>query len=152
MLNRFSNWMDVASWLPYEGKVVLKNKQARTTLVRLPGWVARDEVSCYIDEKRAEPGLAGNYLIFAGLKGNEEIRLQFPVPQRTDQYTIHNKLYTVEFRGSTVISMTPQDTDPTAIPMFARGKMEKGKPLLIMGPPPMIKVRRFVADRLIPLP
>ena len=29
LLNRASPWMDVSSYLPYEGKVVLKNKQAR---------------------------------------------------------------------------------------------------------------------------
>jgi hypothetical protein len=38
-LNRASVWMDVDSYLPYEGKVVLHNKQARIAMVWMPGWV-----------------------------------------------------------------------------------------------------------------
>jgi hypothetical protein len=38
-LNRVSPWLDVESSLPYEGKVILRNKRANTILVRLPMWL-----------------------------------------------------------------------------------------------------------------
>ena len=39
LLNRASPWLDVDSYLPYEGKVVLRNKTARKAHVRIPSWV-----------------------------------------------------------------------------------------------------------------
>ena len=39
LLNRVSPWLDVESYLPYEGKVILRNKQASAILVRLPMWL-----------------------------------------------------------------------------------------------------------------
>jgi hypothetical protein len=39
LLNRASPQMDIDSYLPYEGKVVLKNKKAKSCSVRLPAWV-----------------------------------------------------------------------------------------------------------------
>ena len=38
LLNRASPWLDVDSHLPYEGRVVIQDKRARTVAVRLPGW------------------------------------------------------------------------------------------------------------------
>jgi hypothetical protein len=39
LLNRQSPWLDVESYLPYEGRVILRNKQARRIFIRIPGWV-----------------------------------------------------------------------------------------------------------------
>ena len=39
IMNRFSPWIDILSYLPYEGKVVLKNKSAEEIFIRMPDWV-----------------------------------------------------------------------------------------------------------------
>jgi hypothetical protein len=37
LLNRASTWLDIDSYLPYEGKVVLRNKAAQSVLVACRG-------------------------------------------------------------------------------------------------------------------
>jgi hypothetical protein len=151
-LNRAAPWMDIDSYLPYEGKVVLHNKQAHMALVRIPGWVAADKVRCRIEppaatgEKKSRmvtPARAGNYLVLAGIKKGEQIVLEFPVPIWTDQYTMNGKKYQVTFKGSTVIDIGPRDQGHYW-QFYEREGYRAGKA-------PMHKVRRFVADRLVPL-
>ena len=136
--------VDVDSYLPYEGKVVLRNKQAHTALVRIPGWVELGQVRNFVDGKPMHPPLAGRYEIFEGLKPNDEIRLEFRVKEEMDRYTIDDKEYHVTFRGSTVVDIDPRDTDAKDYPMYQRDSMKADKA-------PMREVKRFVADRIIPL-
>ena len=99
--------MDVHSYLPYEGKVVLKNKQARTALVRIPSWVAMHEVRLLVNQQAVKPVATGRYLVFQDLQPKAEIVLAFPIVERTGKYFIHNKEFTATFRGSTVIEIDP---------------------------------------------
>ena len=91
-----------------------------------------------------QPPFAGRYLVFDGLNPKDEIRLEFPVEEETDQYTIAGKQYTVKFRGSTLLEVTPRDTDPKEYPLYQRDELRGDRA-------PMHTVRRFVADRTIPL-
>jgi hypothetical protein len=88
LLNRASPWLDVNSHLPYEGKVVLKNKTARTIAVRMPRWVDPTGVGCAVDGRRVEPGLIGRHLVFEGVRPGAEVRLEFPVVESTATYTV----------------------------------------------------------------
>src|SRR4029078_6193921 len=51
LLNRASPWLDVCSYLPYEGKVELKNKTANVITVRIPQWVDLSQVKCTVGDK-----------------------------------------------------------------------------------------------------
>jgi hypothetical protein len=143
-LNRASPWMDVDSYLPYEGKVVLHNKAAHTVLVRIPAWIATRAVKSFVNGKAVQPPFAGRYEVFQGLKPKDEIQLEFPVREETDRYTIDGKEYRITFRGSTVVDVDPRDRNATDYPMYARDEIKPNKA-------PMREVKRFVADRLIPL-
>lgn len=44
LLNRAFPWMDIDSHLPYEGKVVLRNKAAQEAFVRIPLWADEEAV------------------------------------------------------------------------------------------------------------
>jgi len=143
-LNRASAWMDVDSYIPYEGKVVLHNKQAQRALVRIPGWVEANKVKTSVNGNALPPPFAGRYLVFDGLNPKDEIRLEFPVEEETDKYTIAGKQYTVKFRGSTLLEVTPRDTDPKEYPLYQRDELRGDRA-------PMHALRRFVADRTIPL-
>ena len=59
--------MDIDSYLPYEGKVVLKNKNAREVFVRIPLWVDKKAVSCRIGNHTVPAKWFGNYLHFLNL-------------------------------------------------------------------------------------
>src|SRR5262249_12460914 len=92
-LNRASAWMDVDSYLPYEGKVVLHNKNAQTALVRLPNWLETNTVRCFLNDTPRQPVRVGRYLMFEGLRGKEDLRLEFPVIEHTSKYTINEIEY-----------------------------------------------------------
>ena len=55
LLNRASPWLDVESYLPYEGKVVLRNKTAREVWVRLPLWVEKSSVKTSLADRPVKP-------------------------------------------------------------------------------------------------
>lgn len=161
-LNRASPWLDVDSYLPYEGKVVLHNKQARIVLVRVPGWADANKFGCHLShastasspaggasgegEPQAQavtPARAGNYLVFEGLAAGDTLTLEFPLSRSTDQYTIDGKKYTVTYKGSTIIDIGPRDEEDY-LQLYRRNAYEADKS-------PLRKVQRFVADRVVPL-
>ena len=151
-LNRASEWMDVDSYLPYEGKVVLHNKQARTALVRIPGWVEIEKVTCQIErrslfgrkkKKTVSPPRYGNRLVLEHLKPKDKITLEFPVPEWTDQYTISGKKFTLTFKGSTVTDVSPRETG-NYYQVYERDHFKANKA-------PTHKIKRFVPDKIIPL-
>lgn len=149
-LNRASQWMDIDSYLPYEGKVVLKNKQAHTALVRIPAWVDISNVNSTLEregaagEKEVTPVRIENRLLFEELKPGDQLTLTFPVPETTDEYTINGKKYTIEFKGSTVVDISPRDTAGVHYLLYQRDNMKADKA-------PMMQVKRFAADKIIPL-
>ena len=143
-LNRASPWMDVDSYIPYEGKVVLHNKKAHSAMVRIPSWVERDKVTYFINEETADPADVGNYVLFQNLKPGDTLRLEFPIHESTSQYTIHEKLYTIHFKGNTVIDITPDETADNLYKYFPLNQYKADKA-------PMRKITRFAAEEAIPL-
>jgi hypothetical protein len=63
LINRASPWLDIDSYLPYEGKVILKNKTARKAYVRLPAWVNREAVRCRLSQADLLVHWLNNYLV-----------------------------------------------------------------------------------------
>ena len=142
-LNRASDWMDIDSYLPYEGKVVLHNKKAHTALVRLPHWLERDQTKAYLDDQPINPTMSGPYLLFEKLdKGT--LRLEFPVPETTDRYTIGDREYTLKFRGSTLMDITPRSGNPAYFEYYSRKDKSATKA-------PMHTVTRFAAKKVLRL-
>jgi len=150
LLNRAGRTLDIDSYLPYEGKVVLRNKSARRIAVRMPCWVDRKNVRADISGKTRENDYMGNRLIFDNLKGNERITLTFSVPESTASYTIAagvpdaERVYACTFRGGTAVDVTPREDSPTSYPFYLRDHMKKAVA-------PMKKTERFVADKIVDL-
>ena len=89
-LNRRSPWLDVWSWLPHEGKLVVQNKGTTRITVRLPGWTSRQAVTCMVNGQPVQPEWIGSRAVFAGLRGNEEISLTAPMTTEKTKYSIAN--------------------------------------------------------------
>jgi hypothetical protein len=139
LLNRASPWMDVSSYLPYEGKVVLTNKKARRAAVRIPRWVDRSAIQAQVNGKSAATSWIGNYLVVDGLRPKDVLVLDFPVVERTAKYTMaFDRTYTFTFRGNTVVDVSPRDTNPTGYPVYLRDHFQLTKA-------PMKKVAHYVA-------
>lgn len=146
LVNRASPVADVDSFLPYQGKVVIRNKTARRLFVRLPSWVDRSQLKVLVGSKQHEPALAGNYLLIDGVVPSDQVLVTFPVPESRATYTAHHRVwrkekdYTFVFRGSTVVDVEPKETGRTNIPIFDRKNMRQGEV-------PMRQVVRNVQDR-----
>ena len=59
-----------------------------------------DMLNCFIDDQASDLAHSGRYLVLNNLSGKEIIRLEFPVTEEIDQYTMYGTEYTVAFRGA----------------------------------------------------
>jgi len=139
LLNRASPWLDVDSYLPYEGKIVIENKKARKLVVRIPRWVDRKALTCTVNQERANPFWAGSYLVFDNLRPKDMVTIEFPMMEETVKY-VHpfDKEYTISFKGNTVVDIAPRETNPTAYPLYLRDHFKQNTA-------PMKKVTRYVS-------
>jgi len=151
LLNRASAWLDVDSYLPYEGKVILRNKTARRLSVRIPRWVDDRTVQCRINDRAARPFWVGRYLVFDALNERDVVSIEFPVVETTESYTLLWKQsefwkesthpgrswqalatpvrYTCRFRGNTLVDISPRDQGP-GYPLYLREHFKKTQALM----------------------
>jgi hypothetical protein len=143
LLNRVSPWLDISSYLPYRGKVVLKNKTARQVAVRIPGWVNRAAITARVNARPAATSWFGNYLVLQGLRAQDIVVLNFPIEERTITRTMpFDRQYTIHFKGNTVVDISPRDTNPTGYPVYLRDHYQSDRA-------PMKKTEQYVS-RVIP--
>jgi hypothetical protein len=158
LLNRAAESLDVDSYLPYEGKVVIRNKTARRISVRMPRWVDAKAVKSRVGGQPAAPFSVNRYLVFTDVKPRDEITITFPMVQTRETYTLKWKKtdfwqectnpgmrwkaddpparFTFTLRGNTVVDVAPrEDTDEYRL--YERDFMKKDKA-------PLHAVTRFV--------
>ncbi|OHB81616.1 MAG: hypothetical protein A2W31_15000 [Planctomycetes bacterium RBG_16_64_10] len=111
LLNRASPWLDLDSYLPYEGKVVIKNRAAKRISVRIPAWVARREVRSRIGSRLVPADWIGNYLVYDNLKSGDTIEIKFPMVETTTKATLEGKTHTLRFRGNTLVGFSSQPAE-----------------------------------------
>ncbi len=143
LLNRSSPWLDIASYLPYEGKVVIRNKSAKHIAVRIPLWVDLNSVDARIDGNAAKSSRTGRYLMFDELRSNCELEITFPVVETVETWTLNwrenefwqectnpgsawapqpePRKYTMRFRGNTLVDIEPRDPS-RGFPLYQRAK------------------------------
>jgi hypothetical protein len=161
LLNRASEWLDVDSYLPYEGKAVIHNKTARTIAVRIPRWVDQKAVKSRINGRPAAPFGVNRYLVFSDLKHRDEITIAFPMVETRESYTLKWKRsgfwqesdnpgshwqpddppprFTFTLRGNTVVGVAPRE-HTGEYQLYERDFMKKDQA-------PLHKVTRFVSAK-----
>ena len=110
LLNRASRWCDVHSFVPYEGKVVLKMKApCDRVLVRMPEWVppGGQQVAFDVNGRSKPANWSGRYVNVGHAKAGDTITVRFPISDTKVKETIGNADYTLELRGNTVVSIDP---------------------------------------------
>jgi hypothetical protein len=119
LLNRASPWMDIDSYIPHEGKVVLRNKTAREAWVRIPLYVNTSAVECRIGDRKVQPEWFGRYMRIVNLTKGDVVTILFPLKEWTEQWTAPpaqsgyvlplpaGTVYTMRFKGNTLIEITP---------------------------------------------
>jgi hypothetical protein len=162
LLNRASPWLDIDSYLPYEGRVVIRNKTARRIAVRLPSWVDKRAVTCQVHGRAAAPSWLDRNLLFDPVQEGEVIQIEFPVVESTETYTLkwrpedrwfesnwppdhwqpgHDR-YICHFRGNTLVRLVPvppRITEGPGYPLYQREQYRQNQA-------PMRRVVRFVTD------
>jgi hypothetical protein len=154
LLNRVSPWMDIDSYLPYEGKVVLRNKAAREALVRIPLYVDKQTVSCRVGDRGVRPEWFGRYLRLEHLKAGDLATIEFPVEDRVERWSLPTKgwntkilqpagtVYTFTFRGNTLVDVTP--------PLMPAWWLFRDRAKMYRTPKAsMMKMTRFVSPRVL---
>ena len=136
LLNRASPWLDVDSHLPYEGKVVIKNKTAKKLSVRIPEETARGQVACDVNGKKQETTWSGNYLEMGGLKEGDLVTIEFPMTERTLFKVIGDVPYRLTLKGNTVVDIDPEGR---IYPLYQRDHYSRSKA-------PSKKITRFVSE------
>ncbi len=168
LLNRASQWVDVESWLPYEGKVMIRNKTAHSVEVRMPLWVDLKSVKCIVTGSSGgelQPSrISGRYLSYDGLSPGDVLSLTFPVEVRVESHTLLWKIedmwpestdpghswqppnppnvYKMTFRGNTLVDIHPRLKDRNVFQLFMRDQMKSDKA-------PMKSSIRYVASDLV---
>ena len=164
LLNRVSAWLDIDSYLPYEGRVVIRNKQAKRMFVRIPLWVDKQGVKVAVDNRPMSNHWFGRYLRIEGLSPGqtpgEAIEITFPMVETTHEYTyveepwraaefteavrvegkFVRKTLTTVFRGNTLVSIEPRVD--RGLPLYARGHMRNDAT-------PTRMVERYVTERVV---
>ena len=114
LFTRFSEWMDLISYLPYEGKVFIRNKTSKVINVRIPGGVPLNQARVTVNGNAMTPVFCGRYVSLTGLCGGEEIVVTFPQTERKLTLSVPNlngRLFwgypkvTANFVGSTCIGL-----------------------------------------------
>jgi ribosomal protein L31 len=117
LLNRGSVWLDVDSYLPHEGKLVLHiHKDLPRLQVRIPEWAGYAKVN-YTRELDGETSTGrGNepstwvnehFLLLGAAKAGETITIEFPLSHRTTTETAIGQAFETTWRGDDVIDICP---------------------------------------------
>ncbi|MFH1709434.1 MAG: hypothetical protein ABIF71_16170 [Planctomycetota bacterium] len=147
-MNRAGRLVDIASHLPYEGRVTVTNRSARRVALRVPGWVPRRDVRLRVGDADRPLDWVGRHLLVDDLKPGDIIDLTFPLGETMARYTVNPRskaetVYTCTFRGSTLVDISPRDMAPAGLPLYRRDVLRKP------GPAPMVKQTCFVPDRVV---
>ena len=110
LLNRASEWADVYSYIPYEGRVDLKIKKSIPNVwVRVPEWIASGsaDVAAKVNGAVRSVRWEGRYVNVGAAQPGNRITVTFSIAERTIKETIGAVPYTLVIKGNTVVSIDP---------------------------------------------
>jgi hypothetical protein len=132
LLNRVSEWVDINSYIPAEGRVTVRVKKAGSIEIRIPGWVDMDSVDAGLNGKHIKTDIAGRYVRICDVRNEDVIDIVFPIPEeKTVNRIIGRHPYRLTIKGSNVVKI-----DPPGIVQPFYAKQSEGK---------LIQKERFVA-------
>jgi len=144
LMNRVSPWIDVASHLPFEGRVDIRVHDAERVRVRIPGWIDKEKVRVQINGEDAKPEWKERFISLTKLQAGDVLSVRFDVPEREVERDFGWRKYTLQFRGSTLADIQPRPKDAALIPLYPEERT-KGRKAVVR------TVERFVttifADR-----
>jgi hypothetical protein len=139
--------LDVESYLPYEGKAVLKVKTSCRLSVRIPRWIDIGKVRIVMNGNDVPVERLSRYITIRNAAPGENYTILFPVTERTFEYTVNKNTpvedsYRCVFRGSTLVEISGgRAPEVYNLPIY------QGRAGLRSDTAPMKKKTIFIADR-----
>ncbi|MBW7460353.1 glycoside hydrolase family 127 protein, partial [Paenibacillus sepulcri] len=137
LLNRGSVWLDVDSYLPHEGKVVLHiHRDLPRLQIRIPEWAGYAKVS-YVREREGSEAVSGrgsdssmwvneHFLTLGAAQAGETITVTFPLSSRTTIENAIGQTFETHWRGDDVVNISPKGTQH---PFYSGRKVYDEAPL-----------------------
>jgi hypothetical protein len=107
MLNRASQWADIASHVPYVGQVDVKIKEHVDLSIRIPEWVDPAEVEAFVNNERRQVGWSGRYALVGAVMPGDTATLTFPISEQAETIWVEKKRYEVVRKGNDVVAIDP---------------------------------------------
>ena len=137
LLNRASQWGDLDSYIPYEGRVEIRVKQPGDLAVRIPEWAAPPDVRVQVNGVERRVGWDGRYAHVGEVKPRDTATLSFPMAEGRVEVAIEKRKYRLARRGNEVVDVYPRGRH---YPYYRREQYRRGQPR-------WRKVTRYVSDR-----
>ena len=129
--SRTSQWGDVTSFMPDQGRISVKAKVSDSFFIRPPHWAPRDQVHAFVDSKPITVDWSGDYVSFKAKPG-QEVTITYPLigfSQYVDgmwEKAAPGLHMTFLWRGNMVIDTIPR-VQPGNTPLFT-GKVKYTPP------------------------
>jgi hypothetical protein len=128
LLNRASIWVDVSSYLPYQGLVDVLVKQGCRLEMRLPEWTQPVDMAAFVNEKARALSFQGHYARLGAVEPGDRVRLEFPLHESTLQTEIGGISYNLVLKGNDVVSIDPPGT---YYPFYQRAHFRTGQARMV---------------------
>ncbi len=117
MLSWRSEWADVMSYQPWEGRLSVAVHKASNVLIRMPGWLNGADLDISVSGESSPPRPDGAYLRFDDVSPGSVLELGFPVHEYSNEEYVRDTNYGLSWRGPTLMTIDP----PGSIyPIFRR--------------------------------
>ncbi len=145
LLNRNTKWLELESYMPYDGKIVITAKQDIQDLVcRTPDWAPYGAIKIeytHGSEKKQETGrtlpcVDNVFLKLGAVRKGEVITITFPMLARETVEKAIDDEFRVKWLGDNVVGISPQGT---YFPLY-------NKPAIEVGNTPMKKIRLYEGE------
>jgi hypothetical protein len=107
LLNRASKWADIDSYIPYQGRVVIKVKQPLQLSVRIPEWVSPEETRASVNDAECTIQWDGRYARIGKVQPEDAVTVTFPIAERTEEIHVEKRRYRIVRKGNEVVSIDP---------------------------------------------
>ena len=121
LMNRRSSELEIQSFLPYLGKIVLKNIKGRTLSLRIPDWVNKKQITAEKNGTKCTFQIKKGYIEFQGLKPKDIITVQWLIKTIRKKESFLKWNFQVDWRGDTIIRIKPQGEK---VPFYQREDMD----------------------------
>jgi hypothetical protein len=115
LLNRTSKWLDVKSWIPFEGKVELDIKIPKVVKIRIPNWCKRTSIQVAVNKKQIKTVIQDGMIVISCLKTNDRVTIRFDITEYSTHRIIGEIPYKLRIRGNDVMEVWPKGV---ACPLF----------------------------------